>query len=95
MRSGNLTPAITDELSTLMITEMLEASPVDRVVRLPSSRVMKHSASLDTAFGQSNARINRAARIHATYIAGSTMTDMLAPLRLNELLDAAVVINPR
>ena len=39
---------------------------------------------------QPNARINRAARIRTTYIAGSTMKEMLSPLRLNELLDVAL-----
>jgi hypothetical protein len=33
-----------------------------------------------------NARINRAARIHATYVAASNMKKMLSPLRFNELL---------
>ena len=33
-----------------------------------------------------NARINRAARIHTTYIAGIIMKEMLSPLRFNELL---------
>jgi hypothetical protein len=43
-----------------------------------------------TCVKQSNARINRAARIHTTYSAGITMKEMLSPLRLNELLGAVL-----
>jgi hypothetical protein len=49
---------------------------------------IKHSSFRyqETILEAPNARINRAARIHPAYIAGSTMKKMLSPLRLNELL---------